>query len=88
MNYEKYIALQNRVEWFYDFHPNFLDNINADHKKTLQDTFLYDTLDEDYPESLREFYNSNIHSNIKLQRKMITAINALYLAAGVKEVIR
>ena len=55
MDYKRYLRIQWRLEWFYDFHPDFFDNIPPEQKKLLQETFLYDTPDEGYPESLRNF---------------------------------
>lgn len=36
VNYKKYLALQTRLEWFYDFHPGFFDDIPASQKELLQ----------------------------------------------------
>lgn len=36
MTYKKYLALQTRLEWFYDFHPGFFDDIPASQKELLQ----------------------------------------------------
>ena len=44
MNYDRYLELQTRLEWFYDFHPEFFNDISPKQKKLLQDTFLYDAL--------------------------------------------
>lgn len=55
MDYDKYLKLQSFLEWFYEFHPQFFDDIPPKQKKLLQDTFLYDAPDEGYPESLRDF---------------------------------
>ena len=68
MNYDKYLELQTRLEWFYDFHP--------------ENTFLYDAPDEHYPASLRNFYDKNIDNQPTLQNDMLLAIDALYKAAG------
>lgn len=83
MNYEKYLALQTRLEWFYDFHPEFFNDIPVKQRELLQKTFLYDTPDEDYPESIQEFYNEKIDGEPQLQQDMLLAVRALYLAAGV-----
>lgn len=82
MNYDRYLKLQTRLEWFYDFHPEFFDDITPEQKKLLQDTFLYDASDEGYPESLRDFYNKNIDNQPALQNDMLLAVDALYKAAG------
>ena len=37
MNYDRYLELQTRLEWFYDFHPEFFDDILPEQKKLLQD---------------------------------------------------
>ena len=39
MDYDKYLKLQSFLEWFYEFHPQFFDNIPPKQKKLLQDTF-------------------------------------------------
>ena len=82
MNYDRYLKLQTRLEWFYDFHPEFFNDISPEQKKLLQDTFLYDAPDERYPESLRDFYDKNIDNQPTLQNAMLLAIDALYKAAG------
>ena len=82
MNYDRYLELQTRLEWFYDFHPKFFDDITPEQKKLLQDTFLYDASDEGYPESLRDFYNKNIDNQPALQNDMLLAVDALYKVAG------
>ena len=81
MNYDRYLELQTRLEWFYDFHPEFFDDILPEQKKLLQDTFLYDTPDESYPESLQDFYDKNIDNRPTLQDDMFLAVDALYKAA-------
>lgn len=63
MNYQRYLDLQSRLEWFYDFHPDFFDDISDEEKVLLQKTFLYDAPDDAYPESLRAFYDENIRNN-------------------------
>ena len=82
MTYKKYLALQTRLEWFYDFHPGFFDDIPASQKELLQRTFLYDTSDDEYPESIRKFYNDTIAGRPQLQHDMRIAVDALYRAAG------
>ena len=82
MNYDRYLELQTRLEWFYDFHPEFFNDISPEQKKLLQDTFLYDAPDEHYPASLRDFYDKNIDNQPALQNDMLLAIDALYKAAG------
>ena len=82
MTYKKYLALQTRLEWFYDFHPGFFDDIPASQKELLQRTFLYDTSDYEYPESIRKFYNDTIAGRPQLQHDMRIAVDALYRAAG------
>lgn len=82
MNYDRYLELQTRLEWFYDFHPEFFDDIPPEQKKLLQDTFLYDAPDEGYPESLRDFYDKNIDNQPALQNDMLLAVDALYKATG------
>lgn len=82
MDYKRYLRIQWRLEWFYDFHPESFDDIPPEQKKLLQDTFLYDAPDEGYPESLRDFYNKNIDNQPALQNDMLLAVDALYKAAG------
>lgn len=82
MNYKRYLQLQNRLEWFYDFHPDFFDDIPTDQKKLLQETFLYDTPDSDYPESIKDFYSQNISNNHELDKDILIAVDSLYKAAG------
>ncbi len=82
MNYDKYLELQTRLEWFYDFHPEFFDDISSEEKTLLQKTFLYDTPDNEYPESLQVFYDETIRDDTNLHRKMLLAVDALYKAAG------
>ena len=87
VNYKKYLALQTRLEWFYDFHPGFFDDISASQKELLQRTFLYDTSDDEYPESIRKFYNDTIAGRPQLQHDMRIAVDALYRAAGAGRLI-
>ena len=87
MTYKKYLALQTRLEWFYDFHPGFFDDISASQKELLQRTFLYDTSDDEYPESIRKFYNDTIAGLSQLQHDMRIAVDALYRAAGAGRLI-
>ena len=87
MTYKKYLALQTRLEWFYDFHPGFFDDISASQKELLQRTFLYDTSDDEYPESIRKFYNDTIAGRSQLQHDMRIAVDALYRAAGAGRLI-
>lgn len=82
VNYKKYFALQTRLEWFYDFHPGFFDDIPASQKELFQQTFLYDAPDDEYPESIRKFYNDMIAGRPQLQHDMCMAVDALYRAAG------
>mgnify|MGYP000011961817 FL=1 len=82
VNYKKYLALQTRLEWFYDFHPGFFDDIPASQKELLQRTFLYDAPDDGYPESIRKFYDDTIAGYPKLQHDMRVAVDALYRVAG------
>ena len=82
VNYKKYLALQTRLEWFYDSHPGFFDDISASQKELLQRTFLYDTSDDEYPESIRKFYNDTIAGRPQLQHDMRIAVDALYRVAG------
>ena len=82
MNYDRYLKLQTRLEWFYDFHPEFFDDIPPEQKKLLQDTFLYDAPDEGYPESLQDFYHETINGKPTLQHDALLAVDALYQAAG------
>ena len=72
VNYKKYLALQTRLEWFYDFHPGFFDDIPASQKELLQRTFLYDAPDD----------NDTIAGRPQLQHDMRIAVDALYRAAG------
>lgn len=87
MTYKKYLALQTRLEWFYDFHPGFFDDIPASQKELLQQTFLYDAPDDEYPESIRKFYNDMIAGRPQLQHDMCMAVDALYRAAGAGKLI-
>lgn len=82
MTYKKYLVLQTRLEWFYDFHPGFFDDIPASQKELLQRTFLYDAPDDGYPESIRKFYDDTIAGRPQLQHDMRIAVDALYRAAG------
>ena len=82
VDYKKYLALQTRLEWFYDFHPGFFDDIPASQKELLQRTFLYDAPDDEYPKSIREFYNDTIAGRPQLQHDMRIAVDALYRVAG------
>ena len=82
MNYDRYLELQTRLEWFYDFHPEFFNDISPEQRKLLQNTFLYDMPDEIYPASLRDFYDKNIDNQPTLQNDILLAVNALYKAAG------
>ena len=82
MDYDKYLKLQTRLEWFYDFHPQFFDDILPEQKKLLQDVFLYDAPDEGYPELLKDFYNKAISGKPALQHDALLAVDALYRIAG------
>ena len=48
MDYDRYLELQTRLEWFYDFHPEFFYDKNIDNQPTLQNNMLLavDTLYE------------------------------------------
>ena len=83
MDYKRYLRIQWRLEWFYDFHPEFFDDIPPEKKKLLQETFLYDTPDEGYPESLRDFYDEKISNNKTLHKEMLLAVDVLYRTIGV-----
>lgn len=83
MDYKRYLRIQWRLEWFYDFHPEFFDDIPPEQKKLLQETFLYDTPDEGYPESLRDFYDEKISNNKTLHKEMLLAVDVLYRTIGV-----
>jgi len=82
MNYEQYIELQNRVEWLYDFHPDFFDQLEQKDREALQEGLLYDTDDADYPESIEVFYKNSIATNEKLQADMFKAAQKLYALSG------
>lgn len=82
MDYDKYLKLQTRLEWFYDFHPQFFDDIPPEQKKLLQDIFLYDAPDDSYPKSLQYFYDETISGKLTLQHDALLAVDALYQAAG------
>lgn len=82
MDYKRYLRIQWRLGWFYDFHPESFDDIPPEQKKLLQETFLYDAPDEGYPESLRDFYDEKISNNKTLHKEMLLAVDALYKVAG------
>lgn len=87
MDYDKYLRLQSFLEWFYEFHPQFFDDITPEQKKLLQDTFLYDAPDEGYPESLRDFYDETIGRKPALQHDMLVAVDRLCKAAGAENLL-
>lgn len=82
MNYEQYLYLQSRVEWLFNFHPEFFDQITPDQRKALQSGVLYDTSDSEYPKSIQDFYNDTIASNPRLQKQLLDAVQALYDKSG------
>lgn len=82
MEYGKYLELQTRLEWLYDFHPDFFDDISPEDKKVLQEAFLYDTPDEEYPDSIEDFFNTRAKDDLRIQQRMLVAVRALYDAAG------
>jgi len=82
LNYEQYLALQTRVDWLYDFHPEYFDQLEAPQRVALQKGLLYDTEDSNYPESIRQYYETSIETNNKLQQDIIRAVQTLYALSG------
>jgi len=87
MDYDKYLKLQSFLEWFYEFHPQFFDDILPEQKKLLQDTFLYDAPDEGYPKSLQDFYDETIGCKPALQHDMLMAVDSLCKIAGAENLL-
>ena len=82
MNYKQYLALQSRIDWLHDFHPEFFDQLDAEQRSVLQRGLLYDTSDADYPESIEEFYRTVVEHDIRLQKDMFRAAQVLYDLSG------
>ncbi|HWT40924.1 MAG TPA: hypothetical protein VN081_06725 [Dongiaceae bacterium] len=82
MNYKQYLALQSRVDWLYEFHPEFFDQLPPEQRGMLQKGLLYDTDDSDYPESIEDFYKTTIEGDVKLQKDMFHAAQTLYRLSG------
>lgn len=78
MNYIEYLHIQSQLERMDDFHPKAFDEINEDSKKLLSSTFLYDADDENYPKSIKDFYNDRIANDTKLQEVMLDAAQEVY----------
>lgn len=78
MKYREYLNVQNQIERMYDFHPDFFDMIEATEKQALQKGFLYDTDDDSYPKSLRDYFDSKVAGNATLQKAMLEAAQRLY----------
>ena len=64
------------------FSSELFNDISPEQKKLLQDTFLYDLHNESYHAYLQDFYDKNIDNQQTLQNDMISAVDALYKAAG------
>lgn len=84
MNYGEYLHIQSQLERMDDFHPKAFDEISKDSKKLLSSMLLYDADDENYPTSIKDFYNDQIANNTKLQGAMLDAAQEVYdqLKAG------
>lgn len=82
LNYKQYLALQNRVDWLYGFHPEYFDELDPQFRTALHTGLLYDVDDKDYPESIEEYYKTSVETDLKLQQDMLRAAKMLYSLSG------
>ena len=82
MDYEKYLEYQNRVEWLYDFHPDFFEELSPSDREALEQFFLYKVSDEEYPVSIKEFFESRVAKDESVQQGIIQALRSLYEISG------
>lgn len=87
MNYNQYLRLMNFVGGFYDFHPEFFDELSDGQKRALSVVFLYDYDDthddnKDFPPSIRDYYNNLMISNSKDIAVALSAVATLYDVSG------
>lgn len=82
MNYTEYLHIQSQVERMYDFHPDFFDELDGVELEVLRKGFLYNTDDDTYPESLKQYYEDNVSTDEQLQKRMFAAVQKLYDLSG------
>lgn len=82
MNYTEYLHIQSQVERMYDFHPEFFDELDGIELEILRKGFLYDTDDNTYPESLKQYYEDNVSVDEGLQKRMFAVAQKLYDLSG------
>lgn len=79
MNYEQYLELQTRVEWLFDFHPNFFDfDLSETERVALKELLLIGVSDEEYPASIADYYESRIAGKPDEVRRIVQAVEHLY----------
>jgi len=82
MNYKQFLALQNRIEWLYEFHPDFFEQLTSKQRESLHIGVLYDVSDQDYPKSIEAYYNEIVSGDEELQKDMLNSAQALYDLSG------
>lgn len=66
----------------YDFHPDFFDELDGAELEVLQKGFLYNTDDDTYPKSLKQYYEDNVSADEELQKRMFASVQKLYDLSG------
>lgn len=77
MTYQMFLRMEDRLSWMYAFHPEFFLDIDESERAALRKCFLYD-VDDEYPDSIEDYYNQVISVDSELQRKAILAMQHLY----------
>lgn len=78
MNYTEYLHIQSQLERMYDFHPAFFQELEETELAVLRKGFLYDTDDDAYPHSIKQYYEEVVQTDERLQKQMFTAAQKLY----------
>lgn len=87
MKYREYLSVQSQLERMYDFHPDFFDMLEVAEREALEKGFLYATEDDEYPGSLRDFFDSEIAQDAELQMAMLRAAQRIYTLSGSGSII-
>lgn len=90
MTYNQYLHLMFSLEAFYDFHSKCFKELSQEKQRTLNKVFLYnydDTHDNnnDYPASIKDYFNENIRNDENLQLLALSAISVIYRNSGMGE---
>ena len=78
VKYNEYLTLQSQVERLYDFHPDLFDKLSSDEYAILHNTLLFDTSDEEYPESIESFFYNTVAESPLTQTTLLSAAQHLY----------